>query len=212
MYNNSICEELGLEIDDKLDGGLSSADRISAHHCFTDGSFLRGYAAGWAFSVFGRGDAKGEGKPFLSAAGPIVTLRKSNFFVGAERLTSGVAEINAVIESLLWWASVGKQRRQTFLVAGTRWWSVSLPRQTTNNTNILSKLGKLLFLPWTPSTWLNFSRANAGLLKTNCWWTLWCISGNLLVRFFLSESAGAQATTILQRILFSSQALMLWTN
>ena len=89
MYNFSICEELGLEIDDKLDGGLSSNDQVVAYHTYTDGSFLRGQGAGWAFSVFNRGDATGEGKPFLTAAGPIVTLRKSNCFVGAERLTSG---------------------------------------------------------------------------------------------------------------------------
>lgn len=89
MYNFSICEELGLDIDDKLDGGLSRHDQIEAYHTYTDGSFARGQGAGWAFTVFGRGDATGEGKPFLSAAGPIVTLRKSKFFVGAERLTSG---------------------------------------------------------------------------------------------------------------------------
>jgi hypothetical protein len=80
MYNFSICEELGLEIDDKLDGGLSSNDQVVAYHTYTDGSFLRGQGAGWAFSVFNRGDATGEGKPFLTAAGPIVTLRKSIFF------------------------------------------------------------------------------------------------------------------------------------
>ena len=111
MYNHRICEELGLDIEDKLDGGLSGSDQIGAYHTYTDGSYLRGHGAGWAFSVFGRGDARGEGKPFLSAAGPIVTLRKSKFFVGAERLTSGVAEINAVIESLLWWASVGEAKK-----------------------------------------------------------------------------------------------------
>ena len=26
MYNNSICEELGIETDEKFDGGISSAD------------------------------------------------------------------------------------------------------------------------------------------------------------------------------------------
>ena len=111
MYNHKICEELGLDIEDELDGGLSGSDQIGAYHTYTDGSYLRGHGAGWAFSVFGRGDARGEGKPFLSAAGPIVTLRKSRFFVGAERLTSRVAEINAVIESLLWWACVGEAKK-----------------------------------------------------------------------------------------------------
>ena len=111
MFNFSICEELGLEIDDKLEGGLSPDDQVVAYHTYTDGSFLRNEGAGWAFSIFNRGDSAGEGKPFLTAAGPIVTLRKGIFFVGAERLTSGVAEINAVIESLLWWASVGEAKR-----------------------------------------------------------------------------------------------------
>ena len=111
MFNFSICDELGLEIEDKLDGGLSIADKFSAFHTFTDGSHVRGQGAGWSFGIFNKGDSAGEGKPFLTAAGPIVTLRKSRFFVGAERLTSGVAEINAVIESLLWWASVGEAKK-----------------------------------------------------------------------------------------------------
>ena len=82
MFNHSICDELGIEADDRLDSGLSDADNISAHRCFTDGSFIRGQGAGWAFNVFPRGDSKGEGKPFLPAAGPILTLRKSMFSCG----------------------------------------------------------------------------------------------------------------------------------
>ena len=46
MFNFSICDELGLEIEDKLDGGLSNADKFSAYHCFTDGSYVRGQG-GW---------------------------------------------------------------------------------------------------------------------------------------------------------------------
>ena len=46
MYNFSICEELGLEIDDKLDGGLSPDDQVVVHHTYTDGSFLRSEGAG----------------------------------------------------------------------------------------------------------------------------------------------------------------------
>ena len=82
MYNLSICEELGWEIDDKLDGGLSPYDQVFAYHTYTDGSFLRNEGAGWAFSIFNQGDSAGEGKPFLTAAGPIVTLRKSIFCWG----------------------------------------------------------------------------------------------------------------------------------
>ena len=89
MYNFSICEELGLEIDDKLDGGLSSNDQVVVYHTYTVGSFLRGEGASWAFSVFNRGDAMGEGKPFLTAAGPIVTLRKSIFRWGRTAYIGG---------------------------------------------------------------------------------------------------------------------------
>ena len=44
----------------------------------------------------------GELKPFLSTAGSKVTPWKSKNFVGAERLTSGFAVVNAAIESLLY--------------------------------------------------------------------------------------------------------------
>ena len=167
MYNLSICEELGLEIDDKLDGGLSSDDQVAAYHTYTDGSFLRGEGAGWVFSIFNRGDAMGEGKPFLTAAGPIVTLRKSIFSLGRNGLLPGWRKLMQLLKVYFGGRALGRQRRPT-----------------TNNINTLSKLWKLLFLPWTPSMWLNFCRANAGPSKINCWLALWYIYGNLLALFF----------------------------
>ena len=110
MYNHAICDQLGIEPDDSLDSGLSPEDMVASFHTFTDGNFVRGQVAGWAFSVFPRGDSMGQLKAFLSAAGPIVARRKSIYFVEAEQLTSGVAEINPVIESLLCWASVGEAK------------------------------------------------------------------------------------------------------
>jgi ribonuclease HI len=183
MFNFSICDELGLEIEDKLDGGLSTAEKFSAYHCFTDGSFIRGQGAGWSLAVFDRGDSAGEGKPFLTAAGPIVTLRKSNLFVGAERLTSGVAEINAVIESLLWWASVGEAKR------------------TGNNQHQHPiKIGEAIIFTLDSQYVVKLlqgkCRAIENKLLINFMVHLWKFVGS----FFPSESTGAQATTTQQRI------------
>ena len=101
MFSHAICDEVGVDAEDKLDSKLADSDLIGAFHCLTDGSFLRGEGAGLAFATFRRGDHEGKLKPLLTAAGPIVTLRKSQYFVGVERLTSCVAELNAVVERLL---------------------------------------------------------------------------------------------------------------
>jgi hypothetical protein len=121
MFNFSICDELGLEIEDKLDGGLSTADKFSAYHCFTDGSFIRGQGAGWSFGIFqlerARGDTAGEGKPFLTATGPIVALRKSFFFLfsfffllGQNVLLQGWRKLMLLLRVYCGGPALGKQR------------------------------------------------------------------------------------------------------
>ena len=77
MFNHAVCDDLGVEADDRRDSGLSESGLVAAYHTFTDGSLIRGQGAGWAFSIFAKSDAPGQLKPLLTAAGPIVTLRTS---------------------------------------------------------------------------------------------------------------------------------------
>ena len=109
IYNFSIIDEMGIGFNDD-DAGcpISRADLFVSLHCFTDGCFIEASKAGWAFSVFEQSDANGEGESIVTAASPVVLLRKSRFYIGSERHTSCVAELNAVVEALLWWASVAE--------------------------------------------------------------------------------------------------------
>ena len=58
MFNHATCDELGVGADDKLDSKLGDVDLEGTFHCFTDGNFLRGEGAGWAFAAFPRGAMK----------------------------------------------------------------------------------------------------------------------------------------------------------
>ena len=87
MFNHAVCGDLGIEADDRRVSVLAERGLVTAYHTFTDGTFIRGQGAGWAFSIFANGDATGQLKPLLTAAEPIVALRKSKYFAEAERLT-----------------------------------------------------------------------------------------------------------------------------
>ena len=60
MFNHAVCDDLSIVADDdRHDSGLSEHELSTSFHCFTDGSFIRGQGAGWAFSIFTKGDATG---------------------------------------------------------------------------------------------------------------------------------------------------------
>ena len=108
FLNHAVGGSLNLELDDIDDGEVSKSDLDSAWHSFTDGCAehsltKKGFIyAGWAFAIVPRGSAEGEAKHLIiSGAGPVVSLRKSCYFIGAERYSSSVAELYAVVELLL---------------------------------------------------------------------------------------------------------------
>jgi hypothetical protein len=53
-----------------------------------------------------------------TAAGPVVLLRSSPFFVGSERHSSCVAELNAVAEGLLWLAHLAEGKADNNISTG----------------------------------------------------------------------------------------------
>ena len=109
LYNSSIMDTLGIESKgDVSDMFISDVDLQLSFHTFTDGSHLESGRAGWAFAVFAVGDSTGDGPIVMDGSGPVITSQKANFYVGAERKSSSVAEMNAVIECLLWWAAIAE--------------------------------------------------------------------------------------------------------
>lgn len=87
---------------------ISDVDLQLSFHTFTDGSHLESGRVGWVFAVFAVGDSTGDGPIVMDGSGPVITSQKTNFYVGAERKSSSVAEINAVIECLLWWSAIAE--------------------------------------------------------------------------------------------------------
>ena len=112
LYNETICCDLGIDADAIDDGGISEYDISTSWFCFSDGSCIdeegssRSKYAGWGFAVYGVANASGDGEPLLKAAGPVVLLRRSKYYVGATRYTSNTGELTGVVECLLWWASL----------------------------------------------------------------------------------------------------------
>jgi ribonuclease HI len=114
LFNTGIMDALDLDVSDDIVGSaLTEYDLCASYHIFTDGSYLEAKRCGWAFALFGLGDADGSKEVMEQAAGPVVILKKSRLFIGSERHTSCVAELNAVAEALLWLAHVAEQAKDT---------------------------------------------------------------------------------------------------
>ena len=106
-----------------------------------------------------------------------------------------MAEINAVIESLLWWASVGEAKKTN-------------NRQHQHPIEIGEAVIFTMDSQYVVKLLQGKCRAIENKLLVDFMVHLWKFVGSI----FPSESAGAQATTTLQRTSYNFQAQMLWTN
>ena len=115
LFNVTICCDLGIDADTIDNDDISEFDISSSWFCFSDGSCIdeeggsKSKYAGWGFAIYGMANASGVGTPIIEAAGPVVLVRCSKYYVGATRYTSNTGELTAVVECLLWWASIAEK-------------------------------------------------------------------------------------------------------